>query len=244
MRRRTLQTCRTCGESKPVSAYYKTHSKRGTCIDCKECFKDRQNRKRWDEQLGTQSPPPKRCKDCGEPLPNRRGERCTTGECYAERERKRQRDKYKRRREAQLLEKPLPECRNCGKTVSRYGINYCGSKECAQASRDQWFIDHPEERREYNRKNKAKRRSYLRQADTDDVTWAGVMERDNWECQLCGEKIDKNAKAPSPESASWDHIIPLSHGGRHTWDNLQAAHYGCNSRKGNRVALNEESLAA
>jgi 5-methylcytosine-specific restriction endonuclease McrA len=31
------------------------------------------------------------------------------------------------------------------------------------------------------------------------------------------------------------YIVPLSKGGTHTYDNVQCAHFGCNSRKGNRA---------
>lgn len=36
--------------------------------------------------------------------------------------------------------------------------------------------------------------------------------------------------------ASLDHIIPLSRGGHHTADNVQAAHLACNHRKGAKAA--------
>ncbi|MGP9611117.1 HNH endonuclease [Corynebacterium sp. AOP36-E1-14] len=190
-----MQTCRTCGESKPTSDYYKINSKRGTRPDCKECHNDKTNRKKWEKRWGTQAPPPK-------------------------------------------------QCRNCGKTVSRRGATYCASEECSRARKAQWFKDNLEKVREQNLRRNAISKSPLQQVVTDDVTWAGVLERDDWECQLCGEKMDRNAKAPSPESATWDHIIPISKGGSHTWDNLQAAHRGCNCRKGDRVALSEESPVA
>jgi len=38
-------------------------------------------------------------------------------------------------------------------------------------------------------------------------------------------------KAPHPLSMSIDHIIPLSRGGTHEPDNVQLAHFICNSIK-------------
>jgi 5-methylcytosine-specific restriction endonuclease McrA len=61
-----------------------------------------------------------------------------------------------------------------------------------------------------------------------------VYERDRWRCHICGEKISQHLQAPDPGSATLDHIHPLSLGGSHTYDNVKAAHYGCNSARGNR----------
>lgn len=52
-----------------------------------------------------------------------------------------------------------------------------------------------------------------------------VMERDGGMCQHCG----------TAERPTLDHIIPYSHGGPDTEDNLQVLCKSCNSRKGARV---------
>jgi 5-methylcytosine-specific restriction endonuclease McrA len=41
-------------------------------------------------------------------------------------------------------------------------------------------------------------------------------------------------RRPSPWSVSLDHIVPVSKGGTHTRDNVQAAHLRCNQAKGDR----------
>ena len=68
-----------------------------------------------------------------------------------------------------------------------------------------------------------------------------VMERDNGICKLCGQPINKadfSSKSVGPLYPTIDHIIPLSKGGGHTWDNVQLAHMYCNSTKGDRVEVN------
>jgi hypothetical protein len=59
-----------------------------------------------------------------------------------------------------------------------------------------------------------------------------VFERDEWTCHICSGKIDPKERLPSLMAASLDHIIPLSKGGTHTWDNVAASHALCNYSKG------------
>ena len=64
-----------------------------------------------------------------------------------------------------------------------------------------------------------------------------VIEKSNGLCGLCGQPVDLALKGPDPASASVDHIDPISLGGSDTLDNVQLAHFWCNSSKCNRVAL-------
>lgn len=134
-------------------------------------------------------------------------------------------------------------CTHCGQELKHQGATYCSAPECQKARdrsdeyvsrRRQWFRDNPDKAREYYKKNEIKRKRLLAGARTDNVTWHGILERDHWTCQLCGDPINREIKAPHPKSPSWDHVVPLSQGGDHTWANLQAAHFGCNARKCNR----------
>jgi 5-methylcytosine-specific restriction endonuclease McrA len=70
--------------------------------------------------------------------------------------------------------------------------------------------------------------------------WA-VYERDGWICQLCMRPINRVVRSPHPMSASIDHIVPLFHGGAHSEENWQCAHFICNSRKSHNV--NEDATA-
>lgn len=81
------------------------------------------------------------------------------------------------------------------------------------------------------------RRAKERDPAADKFAPRVVYERDEWTCGLCGSSIDPAHRAPSPDAPSIDHIVPLSRGGTHTLANVQAAHLGCNVRKGNRIAV-------
>jgi len=70
---------------------------------------------------------------------------------------------------------------------------------------------------------------------------AVVFERDGWTCQLCREPIDPTLSHMHPMMASVDHIVPFARGGLHAYENVQAAHLGCNAAK--RDKLPEEVAA-
>lgn len=57
--------------------------------------------------------------------------------------------------------------------------------------------------------------------------WA-IYLRDQAVCHLCGEIV-------KPRAASRDHVVPVSKGGKTTWENIKLAHRSCNSNRGSRV---------
>lgn len=59
-----------------------------------------------------------------------------------------------------------------------------------------------------------------------------VFEFYNWICIICDEDIDPDIPWPDKMSATLDHIVPLSKGGTHTWDNVAPSHLLCNADKG------------
>jgi len=54
--------------------------------------------------------------------------------------------------------------------------------------------------------------------------------RDRWCCQYCGCSVDR-------KSATVDHVLPVSHGGKTTFDNTTTACGPCNAGKGNNKKL-------
>lgn len=84
---------------------------------------------------------------------------------------------------------------------------------------------------------KQRRRARMRGVQNVAIRARDIYQRDQWVCGLCYGPIDRQAKAPHPQSASLDHIIPLSLGGPHLPDNVQCAHFGCNTKKGNRMPV-------
>jgi len=57
---------------------------------------------------------------------------------------------------------------------------------------------------------------------------ANIYLRDRNRCQYCGNKF-------SSSELSLDHVIPISRGGKSTWENVVCACLKCNVQKGNRL---------
>jgi 5-methylcytosine-specific restriction endonuclease McrA len=55
-----------------------------------------------------------------------------------------------------------------------------------------------------------------------------IYLRDHNRCQYCGRKF-------SSAELSLDHVIPISRGGKSTWENVVCACLPCNVRKGNKL---------
>lgn len=81
-----------------------------------------------------------------------------------------------------------------------------------------------------------KRKHKIRKGDL--INKEDVFEFFHWVCIVCNEEIDKVLEYPDKMSATLEHIIPLSKGGTHTWDNVAPSHLLCNGRKGN-TTMNE-----
>jgi 5-methylcytosine-specific restriction endonuclease McrA len=63
------------------------------------------------------------------------------------------------------------------------------------------------------------------------ISWRKVMDRHGDQCALCGFAVPAIRSQKHPLSPTIDHIVPMSKGGGHVWDNVQLAHRICNSYK-------------
>lgn len=80
-----------------------------------------------------------------------------------------------------------------------------------------------------------------------DITLEALYRRDSGVCYLCGGKCDWNDKDVERNIVgrmypSIDHIVPVSRGGLHSWDNVRLAHFGCNVNKSDEILPNTEEL--
>lgn len=122
------------------------------------------------------------------------------------------------------------ECAYCGVRFENRGSHRrktCGSTDCKSLSV-----------RDSVNRSIAKRYG----VEIEEFTHLEIFERDRWMCQLCGVPVDRSIRGSRPMAKSLDHVIPMSLGGAHTRTNVQLAHFGCNSQKGNRVETSSEML--
>lgn len=121
------------------------------------------------------------------------------------------------------------DCADCGRPfVGRVRTNrlYC-DRACAQ--------------RAGKRAGKHRRRTAERAGDF--ITIKALGERDAWTCHLCGDAVTLRAGGLAM-SPSIDHLVPVSRGGAHTWENVKLAHKVCNSRRWANPLVSADSSAA
>lgn len=95
---------------------------------------------------------------------------------------------------------------------------------------DAWYANNKDKVKMYRHR----RRALLNGRPSDNYTKQQIIDLYDGICQLCLGLVDKTVRPNHPNAPSVDHIIPVSKGGDNTFQNIQLAHYGCNSRKGNR----------
>lgn len=137
-----------------------------------------------------------------------------------------------------------PECRRASWQAHRARYAACAADGCDRPTQGRGFCSTHYQRwwRENNRdrarararKGNSLRKALVAGATVEAVDPQRVFELDGWRCHLCGRKIDRRLRWPHVKSASLDHVVPLSKGGAHSYENCRASHYGCNAAKCNR----------
>jgi 5-methylcytosine-specific restriction endonuclease McrA len=67
-----------------------------------------------------------------------------------------------------------------------------------------------------------------RRVDYVPFSRANIYARDAYRCQYCGE-------VSATSELTFDHVIPVAHGGRKDWENIVTCCITCNRRKGGRT---------
>lgn len=238
----TERKCEWCGNS--LEGY---RSDASVCSNT--CYEARRSHRRTEAKKAARSPD---CIVCGREIPGTRRSDAVTCSISCN-------DKKKSlRRRAKFREKKGSNCVECGKEITlevSANVLYC-SDACRLVKKvrydKQWVSANKDKVRSYYRKwakehpdimsaHRHKRRALMLDAYVEDVVSSEIFERDSWVCGICSKPIDPNLEWPDPMSASLDHIVPLAAGGKHERTNCQAAHYGCNSRKGARLTVRQNA---
>ena len=81
--------------------------------------------------------------------------------------------------------------------------------------------------KEYFSSKGSEYRARCRNSKTEPVNYPLVVKRAKGRCGICKKRLTPPIQI--------DHIVPISKGGTHTYDNLQASHAICNRRKYNNL---------
>lgn len=133
--------------------------------------------------------------------------------------RAKQREATKQRQEARRHDCPI-----CGESTTR--PKYCSNK-CSVIANT----------RKNNSVHEARRRTKLKAVVVDKgITLKKLYDRDGGRCWICGMVCDYADKTYTDKTMiagnmypSIDHVVALSDGGAHAWDNVKLAHRICNS---------------
>lgn len=228
-------TCDTCKQTKNENDFYADkHKTSGRMSDCKDCAKEKA-RLRYiakmqksgkaytplNERRASQNAT---CTHCGNTFIKTAAEskfcsrRCANTFNTSNRPKQTSSKTYKGKQLTLLC------CQICN---SLFGSAQPMAKTCSEECRATLVA------RRYKAKCE-KRRAQKFKVHYEPVNRNDIFERDNWRCGLCYEEIDQSLAWPHPKSKSIDHIVPVSKGGAHEPGNLQAAHLGCNSSKGDQ----------
>lgn len=125
------------------------------------------------------------------------------------------------------------QCRDC--KSRRNKKDYQRNKPIRRRRHSEWREKNRMKIREYVRawarrnpnairSNVAAYRARKKSAFVEVVSLEWLLQRQNYYCGICEGTIFDNP--------SIDHVLPLSKGGTHEYDNVQAVHLKCNIRKG------------
>lgn len=144
--------------------------------------------------------------------------------------------------EAALIDKMLEQlAKDCGEDLQEFNdcakIHLC--KNCGRYT-DSIYCSDKCKKNYTNRVHDQRRRAKINGALVDkDIELMALYHRDNGVCHICGGLCDLNDYWLTEDGnfvagegyPSIDHVIPLSKGGKHSWENVKLAHRHCNTIK-------------
>jgi 5-methylcytosine-specific restriction endonuclease McrA len=124
-----------------------------------------------------------------------------------------------------------PYCRPCANAYQRELREKSPEKYIpkARAAHRRWELADPERYARSRRARKVRRRLREETQFVEHVDPLVVLELDDGACGICGDDVDS-------DRFEVDHVIPIAHGGEHSYANTQTAHPACNRRKSATVA--------
>ena len=235
--------------SKECNAKWRYHNPQSgsyICLGCGSVFipKSKENNKYCSREcyFKTIEAKPKektivKCAICSKEFEGRVNSKACGPQCKEEWIRRREQERYNQYKATEKYQRDLARGREKyePKEPIEKKCGYCG-KEYKTPYQSKYCV---ECRPLAEAKNKTEadraRREKIRGVFVAPVSRVEVYNRDNWVCGICKKPVDKKLSFPHPMSPSLDHVIPIARGGTHEPDNVQLAHFICNSYKRDTV---------
>ena len=227
------RVCNLCGERKRYESNY-------ACVKCQK-ETNKQNYAKHEGKTGTYKGKP--CKKCGSRERYARNTYCVA--CI----RRKNKGNYKKYPGMYKASNKKWVQNNRGKVnANNRKLRAANLARYRRQGRNRYWSDpekHRKQHRRTARKSRAnnpewhrarhqRRRAQKLLVPADHIIDTNVFTKDKWICGICNKSVDPNLRHPDPMCVSLDHIIPLSKGGSHTYDNVQCTHLRCNLSKGSK----------
>jgi hypothetical protein len=105
---------------------------------------------------------------------------------------------------------------------------YCGERKWHDKHANKTFCSKACTRKHKNRVQELRLKNNVKDRG---VTLPNLIKRVGWACNCCGVKCQMPIGFNFADEATIDHVVPVSKGGTHTWDNVQLLCRKCNSNK-------------
>jgi len=140
-----------------------------------------------------------------------------------------------RRRQATMYQREF-NARYMAQHGEWYSARYNRGERALERRRERAAeMPHRERHAATQKANDARRRARVKAATIEVFKPREIFDRDDWRCLICGTPIPSVVVWPHPQSASLDHIVPLSKGGSHSRSNTRCTHLACNLAKGSSL---------
>ena len=119
---------------------------------------------------------------------------------------------------------------------------YCGLRKFEKQRSEQKMYCSDRCQRRYDKQTREHKRRT--NGPVDVIGLKTLARKQKYKCEICGVKCVHPTTLNANNEYSMDHIIPLSKGGTHTWDNVQLACRRCNGLKSDTIKEGVQLLLA
>lgn len=117
-------------------------------------------------------------------------------------------------------------------------LYYQENTEALKRSAKEWAKNNPDRRRDIRNRRRARKAG--NDSNGRQFMPRGYMQklttRQRNKCTYCSVEMTLPWNASVPTSRTIDHVVPISKGGAHSWDNVVLACHQCNARKRSKSA--------